>query len=146
MPVGPLAPVLPTPGPSYQMPPVSSGPTVPYSPTVNVNVDWSDVDILDFGIDILGIIGDGAKSIGMPGAITYGISEVAEVGGLVKSAHDVVFTQDVSNFSMIVFEKQLEESLPILFPDAARLAPNFGVIFNVISISQNMPSITITAR
>lgn len=101
---------------------------------------------MDFGIDILGIIGDGAKSIGMPGAITYGISEVAEVGGLVKSAYDVVFTQDVSNFSTIVFEKQLEESLPILFPDAARLAPNFGVIFNIISISQNMPSITITVR
>jgi len=116
----------------------------PPQPPISISVDWSNVDKVDMAIDIGGLVGDGAKTLGIPGAVAYGISEVAEGAGAGKAIWDIAVNQDPSNFSLYTFQKQLEAAGPHLFPDVARTHPTFGFFFNVFSLAQNiLPATTI---
>jgi hypothetical protein len=97
-------------------------------------IDWNKVDMVDFWIDIGGLVGQVAPLINQPvGTVGFGISEVAEGAGFVKGGIDLI-NGDPSNLTLTTIEKSV---LPVLV-DAARLHPSWGFAFNIWSLGINL--------
>ena len=142
-PIKPVATLTPTPefradGRSVTSTPSIPIPTTPTTVTKEKGINWNKVDKIDAGIDIVGIVGEGANFVGTPGKIIYGVSEIAEVAGVGKDIYDIYAEKDISNAYQdlsLLFSKTTMEKL---LPDGLRMSYGYGFIFNIISLVQNV--------
>jgi hypothetical protein len=132
------ATVTPTATPPY------IGPTIgPANPSSTWEFPYAIgvTDRLDLGIDIAGIVGDGASLLGVPGKIIWGLTEGAEMVGVGKDVYDLAINRDSTGITSTL----LFDSAEKLIPDIIRMK-NPGLISlagNLWSISQN---ITLTPK
>jgi hypothetical protein len=97
------------------------------------------IDKTDAIIDAGGIIGDVASVAGVPGKVTYGISEVAEGACAVKDIYDA-FKGSPSGIT----KSQIKFHVINFFADGERLTPVIGVFANFFSLGLNFgPATTI---
>jgi RHS repeat-associated protein len=99
------------------------------------NIDWTQVDGIDFMIDIAGITGDIAIWTGV-GVPYYGGTEIAEVGGLIKSIGDLTMG-DPTNMMYNETERATRNILELGF-GGGKLIPFVGFIFNLGSMYLNL--------
>jgi RHS repeat-associated protein len=113
----------------------SIGPTPPGHYVTVTKVDWSRVDWVDVGIDVLGIAGDLTVAVAMinpiPVAKTVGVAAVGvtsfvEVVGLIKDLNDFSAAGDPSDLILT-----LEQKVAL---DVLKLSPVVGSVANVIDL------------
>jgi hypothetical protein len=105
-------------------------------PTVKVKINWDEVDKVNIGIDVGGIVGDALLGVPSPvNAIGYGISEAAEFSGFVKSGIEL-FQGKPKDMIYWQLSKTAVEGL--------RLWPGVGTLFDIIDIGMNIiPNISV---
>ena len=118
---------------------------------VNIEITTTIDDVIDYFIDMGGIIGEGISYIllvdpilgdELSGAMIYFLTEGMEIPGAAKAIYDAV-QGDSSNLIYKTTTNQIENFLEINtnntnFADYGRLIPVVGITFNIISIIQNV--------
>ena len=128
-----------------------AGPTIsspnPPSPSLHINVDvyvdWTKVDGIDFAIDIAGLYGDVSTLFPNPSTpVIYGGSELAEAAGFVKGVVDLA-SGDPSNLIYQQTQSNLERTA-LMFFRGERLVPYVGFIGNLGSLYLTLdPEVTV---
>lgn len=145
--------ITPVPLPYYSSAPTNTPSPLPkYSSTSqskpSIQIDWSKVDKIDFGVDAAGVIlevgGLAASGLGLPeiGAAAEVAQGVVEGAGLVKSIADVV-QGDPNNLFMQQTSTTAQRVTVLIFR-AERIAPVIGLVGNAVSLYVNLaPATTI---
>jgi RHS repeat-associated protein len=127
-------------------------PTTPYQPSliIDVEVDWSQVDWIDAGIDIVGLTANGvnigATLAGAPeiGVVVDSAASVIEFGGLIKAGIDMA-QGDVENLKLLLATDSSKQLA--LLAKAERAIPYVGFFGNALSLWFNLkPTISIDFR
>jgi len=102
-------------------------------------IDWNKVNKFDLAVDVSGIIGTIGLGVGqfgiIPGDLAYGISEAAQVFGLV---HDVSKVQ-LGSITWDLISTVAEENKTV-----GRLIPVVGMFINIGSIQDNLHQAEVT--
>lgn len=113
----------------------SIGPTPPGHYVTVTKVDWSRVDWVDVGIDVLGIAGDLTVAVAMinpipvaksVGVAAVGVTSFVEVVGLIKDLSDFSAAGDPSDLILT-----LEQKVAL---DLFKLPPIVGSVANVVDL------------
>jgi RHS repeat-associated protein len=114
---------------------------------IDIQVDWSNVDWIDAGIDTFGLLTNGTNIVatisGAPeaGLLVDVIGDVVEVGGLIKAGYDIS-QGDPQNLRLQLASDSVKQLA--LIAKAERTVPYIGFIGNITSLWLNFqPTISI---